>query len=56
MAVGAENMSNTPVVLNGHCWGRGLISVTLVDHLNPIQYNGFGILAAGAGEVALEHG
>ena len=56
MAVGAENMSNTPVVLNGHRWGRGLSPVTMVDHLNPIQYNGFGILAKDAGEVALEHG
>ena len=56
MAVGAENMSNTPVVLNGHRWGRGLAPVTMVDHLNPIQYNGFGILAKDAGEVALEHG
>ncbi len=55
MAVGAENMSNTPVVLNGHRWGRGLSPVTMVDHLNPIQYNGFGILAKDAGEVALEH-
>jgi len=56
MAVGAENMSNTPVVLNGHRWGRGLAPLTMVDHLNPIQYNGFGILAADAGEVALEYG
>lgn len=56
MAAGAENMSNTPVVLNGHRWGRALAPVTLVDHLNPIQYNGFGILATDAGEVALEHG
>lgn len=56
MAVGAENMSNTPVVLNGHRWGRGLAPLAMVDHLNPIQYNGFGILAADAGEVALEYG
>lgn len=56
MAVGAENMSNTPLVLNGHRWGRGLAPITTVDHLNPIQYNGFGILAADAGEVALEYG
>jgi acetyl-CoA C-acetyltransferase len=56
MAVGAENMSNTPVVMNGHRWGRGLAPLTLVDHLNPIMYNGFGILAKDAGEVALEHG
>jgi acetyl-CoA C-acetyltransferase len=56
MAAGAENMSNTPIVLNGHRWGRGLAPLTMVDHLNPIQYNGFGILAADAGEVALEHG
>jgi len=56
MAAGAENMSNTPVVLNGHRWGRGLASLTMVDHLNPIQYNGFGILVRMPVEVALEHG
>ena len=56
MAAGAENMSNTPLVLNGHRWGRGLVPLTTVDHLNPIHYNGFGILAADAGEVALEYG
>jgi len=56
MAVGAENMSNTPVVVNGHRWGRGLNPLTMVDHLNPIQYHDFGILAADAGEVALEYG
>ncbi len=56
MAVGSENMSNTPVVVNGHRWGRGLTPVTIVDHLNPIKYNDFGILAKDAGEVALEHG
>ncbi|HUN54873.1 MAG TPA: thiolase family protein [Smithella sp.] len=56
MAVGAENMSNTPVVLGGHRFGRGLSPLTMVDHLNPIQYNGFGILAKDAGEVAMEYG
>lgn len=56
MAVGAENMSNTPIVLNGQRWGRGLEPVTIVDHLNPIMYKGFGILAKDAGEIALEYG
>ncbi|BBO75948.1 acetyl-CoA acetyltransferase [Desulfosarcina widdelii] len=55
MAVGAENMSNTPVVLNGHRWGTRLGKPTMVDHLNPIMYVGFKSIAADAGEVALEH-
>ncbi len=56
MAVGAENMSNTPVVVNGHRWGLGLTPITIVDHLNPIMYLGFNSLAKDAGEVALEYG
>ena len=55
MAVGAENMSNTPLVLNGHRWGTGLGKPELVDHLNPIMYVGFKSLAADAGEVAIEY-
>lgn len=55
MAVGAENMSNTPLVLNGHRWGTGLGKPVMVDHLNPIMYVGFNSIAADAGEVALEH-
>jgi acetyl-CoA C-acetyltransferase len=55
MAVGAENMSNTPVVLNGHRWGTQLGKPTMVDHLNPIMYVGFKSIAADAGEVALKH-
>ncbi len=55
MAVGAENMSNTPVVLNGHRWGTGLGKPEMVDHLNPIMYHGFNALAGDAGEVALEY-
>lgn len=55
MAVGAENMSNTPVVLNGHRWGTGLGKPVMIDHLNPIMYVGFKSIAADAGEVALEH-
>ena len=55
MAVGAENMSNTPVVLNGHRWGTGLGKPVMVDHLNPIMYVGFKSIAADAGEVAVEH-
>jgi len=40
LAVGAENMSNTPLVMNGVRWGRGLQPPTIVDHLNPIIYCG----------------
>lgn len=56
MAVGAENMSNTPIVMNGHRWGTGLAQPTIIDHINPIQYFGFNSLAADAGNVALEYG
>ena len=56
MAVGAENMSNTPVVVNGHRWGLGLTPLTMVDHLNPIMYVGFNSLAKDAGEGALSYG
>ena len=55
MSVGAENMSNTPVVLNGHRWGTRLGKPVMVDHLNPIMYVGFNSIAVDAGEVALEH-
>ncbi|MBF0278653.1 MAG: thiolase family protein [SAR324 cluster bacterium] len=55
MAVGAENMSNTPVVINGHRWGTRLDKPTMVDHLNPIMYVGFKSIAADAGEVALQY-
>jgi acetyl-CoA C-acetyltransferase len=56
MAVGAENMSNTPIVVNGHRWGTGLQPLTMVDHLNPITYVGFDPLAKDAGDVGVEHG
>lgn len=56
MAVGAENMSNTPVVVNGHRWGLKTTPFTIVDHLNPIQYHGQGILAVDTGNVSMEHG
>jgi acetyl-CoA C-acetyltransferase len=55
MAVGAENMSNTPVVLNGHRWGTGIAQPVMVDHINPIMYEGFNSLAVDAGEVALDY-
>ncbi len=56
MVVGAENMSNTPVVINGHRWGTALGLPTMIDHLNPIQYHGFSALAKDAGEVAVSLG
>ena len=56
MAVGAENMSNTPLLVNGLRWGRGLLPPILKDHLNPITYTGFNFLAKDAGDVAIRHG
>ncbi len=56
MIVGAENMSNTPLVMNGLRWGRGLQPPVIKDHLNPITYTGFNHLAKDAGDVALQNG
>ncbi|MGO9138102.1 MAG: thiolase family protein [Syntrophales bacterium] len=56
MAIGAENMSNTPLVVNGLRWGRGLLPPVIKDHLNPITYTGFNFLAKDAGDVAIRHG
>ena len=36
MAVGAENMSNTPLVMNGHRWGTRLQLPVFKDHLNAM--------------------
>jgi len=55
MAVGVENMSNTPLVIGGIRWGHRLQLPVLKDQLNPIYYTGFNALAKDAGEVALEH-
>jgi acetyl-CoA C-acetyltransferase len=38
MAVGAENMSNTPLLINGHRWGQGMKPLLVQDYLNPITY------------------
>jgi len=56
MAVGTENMSNPPLVMNGLRGGRGFLPPILKDHLNPITYTGFNHLAQDAGDVALRHG
>lgn len=56
LAVGAENMSNTPFVLHNLRWATGLSQPRIIDHLYPIQYRGHDSLAMDAGEVALEHG
>ncbi len=56
MAVGSENMSNTPHVVSGIRFGRGLQPPVIKDHLNPIGYTGFNILAVDAGEVAVQNG
>jgi acetyl-CoA C-acetyltransferase len=55
MSVGSENMSNTPLVMNGHRWGTRLQLPIFKDHLNPIFYTGYNSLAKDAGEVALKH-
>ena len=49
MAVGAENMSNTPLVMNGHRWGTRLQLPVFKDHLNPIYYTGYNALAKAPG-------
>jgi acetyl-CoA C-acetyltransferase len=56
LAVGAENMSNTPFVLHNVRWATGLAQPKIVDHLFPIGYTGHNSLAKDAGDVALEHG
>ncbi|MBN1470976.1 MAG: thiolase family protein [Syntrophaceae bacterium] len=56
MAVGAENMSNTPLLINGHRWGAGMKPLLVQDYLNPITYREYTPLGRDAGEVAIEHG
>lgn len=56
MAVGAENMSNTPLLINGHRWGSGMKPLLVQDYLNPITYREYTPLGKDAGEIALEHG
>jgi acetyl-CoA C-acetyltransferase len=56
MAVGAENMSNTPLLMNGHRWGAGMKSLLVQDYLNPITYREYSPLGRDAGEIAIEYG
>jgi acetyl-CoA C-acetyltransferase len=56
LAVGAENMSNTPFVLHNVRWETGLAQPKVKDHLFPIGYTGHNTLAKDAGDVALEYG
>lgn len=56
MAVGAENMSNTPLLINGHRWGAGMKPLVVQDYLNPITYREYTPLGRDAGEIAMEHG
>lgn len=56
MAVGAENMSNTPLLMNGHRWGLGMKPLLVQDYLNPITYREHTPLGKDAGEIALEYG
>ena len=55
MAVGAENMSNTPFVLHNVRWASGLAQPKIKDHLFPIMYTGYNALAKDAGDVAVEY-
>ena len=56
MAVGAENMSNTPLLMNGHRWGSGMAPLLVQDYLNPITYREYSPLGKDAGEIAIEYG
>ncbi len=56
MAVGAENMSNTPLLMNGHRWGGGMKPMLVQDYLNPITYREYTPLGRDAGEIAIEYG
>jgi len=56
MAVGAENMSNTPLLINGHRWGSGMTPLLVQDYLNPITYREYSPLGKDAGEIAIEYG
>jgi len=56
MAVGAENMSNTPLLINGHRWGAGMTPLVVQDYLNPITYREYSPLGKDAGEIAIEYG
>jgi len=56
MAVGAENMSNTPLLMNGHRWGSRMTPLLVQDYLNPITYREYTPLGRDAGEIAIEHG
>jgi acetyl-CoA C-acetyltransferase len=56
MAVGAENMSNTPLLINGHRWGAGMAPLLVQDYLNPITYREYSPLGKDAGEIAIEYG
>jgi len=56
MAVGAENMSNTPLLINGHRWGAGMKPLLVQDYLNPITYREYTPLGKDAGEIAIEYG
>jgi len=56
MAVGAENMSNTPLLMNGHRWGSGMAPLLVQDYLNPITYREYTPLGKDAGEIAIEYG
>jgi acetyl-CoA C-acetyltransferase len=56
MAVGAENMSNTPLLINKHRWGSGMTPLLIQDYLNPITYREYTPLGKDAGEIAMEYG
>ncbi len=56
MAVGSENMSNTPLLINKHRWGSGMAPLLVQDYLNPITYREYTSLGKDAGEIAMEYG
>jgi acetyl-CoA C-acetyltransferase len=51
MAVGSENMSNTPLLINKHRWGAGMTPLLVQDYLNPITYREYTPLGKDAGDI-----
>ncbi|MCX8116748.1 MAG: thiolase family protein [Desulfobacterota bacterium] len=57
LAVGAENMSRTPLLLPPSVrWGSRLGNIEVWDGLYGLGYKGFNPVSVDAGEVALEYG
>ncbi|WP_374712887.1 thiolase family protein [Symbiobacterium terraclitae] len=56
LAMGAENMSNVPLLLLGSRWGHRPGGLKLFDPIYEAGYPRYSKVSCDAGEVALEHG